>query len=229
MWRWLTIAGLGIFFDKVGGDSVPVIYEEFLHKFEAQPLVQVFLHLRATTVPYIASEEQYTIARTGYGHCYRMIIRYGYAEQPMTSQLGNIVYEQLKQYIATELNDDGRTFAIDGGAQVSKSSTEKLADPDPASAKIEELIPDSYLGSSSSFKGDDERGGRLRRLNNAYAQQVLFIVGKEELIIKDTGLNFIRRIFLSAFLWVRTTTNQKVTSMKIPTDKLIEVGFIREI
>jgi hypothetical protein len=45
--------GLGIFFDKAGGDFVPTIYQEFLHKFEAQPGVQVLLHLRATTIPYV--------------------------------------------------------------------------------------------------------------------------------------------------------------------------------
>lgn len=30
------LLGLGIFFDKGGGEFVPVVYEEFLRKFEAQ-------------------------------------------------------------------------------------------------------------------------------------------------------------------------------------------------
>jgi hypothetical protein len=33
---------------------VPTVYQEFLHKFEAQPGVQVFLHLRATTIPSVS-------------------------------------------------------------------------------------------------------------------------------------------------------------------------------
>lgn len=45
--------GLGIFFDKAGGDYVPLIYQEFLSKFEAQPQIQVFLHLKATTLPHV--------------------------------------------------------------------------------------------------------------------------------------------------------------------------------
>jgi KUP system potassium uptake protein len=229
----LTIGGLGIFFDKVGGDAVPVIYEEFLHKFEAQPLVQVFLHLRATTVPFIAPEDQYTITKTGFGHCYRMVIRYGYAEQPMTSQLGNTVYEQLKQYIATELSDDGRTSVIQGQIAIPTPtpapSTEKSADANVDSLNIDEKSPDPLSSPPSPAPQNYERGRRLSRLDTAYSQQVLFIVGKEELILKDTGINFIKRGFLNAFLWVRTTTNQKVSSMRIPTDKLIEVGFIREI
>jgi KUP system potassium uptake protein len=49
----LTGIGLGLFFDKAGGDFVPVIYQEFLQKFEAQPLVQIFVHLRSVTIPYV--------------------------------------------------------------------------------------------------------------------------------------------------------------------------------
>lgn len=47
------IKGLGIFFDK-SGEKVPVVYEEFLKKFEAQQDVHVFLHLRALHVPHVS-------------------------------------------------------------------------------------------------------------------------------------------------------------------------------
>lgn len=32
-----------------------------------------------------------------------------------------------------------------------------------------------------------------------------------------------------AFLWMRESTMEKVTSMKVSMDKLVECGFIREI
>ena len=48
--------GIGIFFDKVG-DYSPTPFVEFVRKFEAQPEVCVFLHLRALWLPYVRSLE----------------------------------------------------------------------------------------------------------------------------------------------------------------------------
>jgi KUP system potassium uptake protein len=58
---------------------------------------------------------------------------------------------------------------------------------------------------------------------------VLYIFGKEELQLPPVGYNIIQRVFLGAFLWMRDSTNEKVTSLRIPIDKVVEVGFIREL
>lgn len=145
----------------------------------------------------------------------------------MTSELGNIVYEQVKQYIITELNEDGKTTTIPDQVSRLPSPPQHVTEgSEKVSADEKQTVDES---STADTKPVDDRTRRLRRLEEAHAQQVLFIVGKEELIIKNTGWNIAKKIFLSAFLWVRTTTNAKVTSMNLPTDKLIEVGFIREI
>jgi len=74
-----------------------------------------------------------------------------------------------------------------------------------------------------------ERDRRLNALDTAFAQQVLYIFGKEELQIPSAGYNIFKRLFLSGFLLMRNSTNEKVTSLKIPMDKLVEVGFIHEL
>jgi len=74
-----------------------------------------------------------------------------------------------------------------------------------------------------------ERERRIAALDTAFAQQVLYIFGKEELQIPSTGYNIFQKLFLSGFLLMRNSTNEKVTSLKIPMDKLVEVGFIREL
>jgi KUP system potassium uptake protein len=45
--------GTFIFFDKAG-TRVPTVYEEFVRKFEAQPAIQVFLHLRGLAIPHVS-------------------------------------------------------------------------------------------------------------------------------------------------------------------------------
>jgi KUP system potassium uptake protein len=34
---------------------------------------------------------------------------------------------------------------------------------------------------------------------------------------------------LRIFIWIRENTRAKVASMRIPIDKLVEVGFVKEI
>jgi KUP system potassium uptake protein len=38
-----------------------------------------------------------------------------------------------------------------------------------------------------------------------------------------------KRVVLMFFLWLRDNTRAKVSSMKIPIDKLVEVGFVRNL
>jgi KUP system potassium uptake protein len=45
---------------------------------------------------------------------------------------------------------------------------------------------------------------------------------KEETII-------LRRIILSAFLWIRNYTRSKVQVLNVAVEKLVEVGFVKEL
>jgi KUP system potassium uptake protein len=246
-----SLKGLGIFFDKAGGDWVPTIYHEFVNKFEAQPGVQVFLHLRATTVPYVPDDEKFTTTRTGLPNCYRILVRYGYAETIMSKELGKAVYNELKEYITKELLPDGRSSALVNPAHGRKVYTmknysdEKLAKQvleDAKRGNISAPITDKEKtatqedeSSSAPNQATNEpvidpngRDKRLKALEDAYKSQVLYIVGKAELQI-PISRNYLRRFFLGAFLFVRDLTNAKSTSLKIPMDKMVEVGFIREL
>jgi KUP system potassium uptake protein len=95
-----TIKGIAIFFDKAG-DGVPTVYQEFLRKFEALPDIQVLLHLRALSCPYVAEDEKFEIMRTALPNCYRMIVRHGYNDVIITEGLGDLVYAQIKNHILT--------------------------------------------------------------------------------------------------------------------------------
>lgn len=68
----------------------------------------------------------------------------------------------------------------------------------------------------------------LDALDRAYNDQVIYIVGKEQLRIRK-GSNIVRWLVLSAFLWIRGITARKVQALNVQVDRLIEVGFVKEI
>lgn len=208
------IKGLGIFFDKVG-DMTPLVFIQFLHKFTATPQVMVFFHLRPLSRPSVPPEERYSIMRTGIPNCYRMIIRHGYMDEVITKDLGMLIYEQLRNF----------TIHEDVTATRHPGTNEKMADS-------------TTSPSSTSSSTDHDHGAatgtqafiahRLETLQSAYQAQVVYIVGKEQMRIR-TGTNIWRRVMLSAYLWLRENTRGKMAAMHIPTDKLVEVGFIKEV
>lgn len=212
-----NIKGLGIFFDKAG-EAIPAVYAQFLQKFEARPDVLVFLQLRSLSVPIISEEDRYVVgAVPKVGNCYRVTARHGYNEQLVTAELGGVVYKQVRGFIVRnsvrerdEDEDAAKQDAEDGQGSSSKSSR-----PDPLPA--------------------------LTALDKAGEAQTVYIVGKEQLRLIDhrsqRGLSraalrpaaLAREVALMVFLWMRENSRAKVASMRIPIEKLVEVGFVREM
>jgi KUP system potassium uptake protein len=199
------IKGFGIFFDKAG-DMTPTVFIQFLSKFVATPDISVFFHLRPLSTPSVPPENRYTVLRTVIPNCYRLIIRHGYTDEVVTEDLGGLIYEKLRAFISSPS---------------STTNPSNLSNPNPES-----------LASSSSSENsagiETAVGERLRALEKAYETQVLYIVGKEQMRIKQ-GTGFVRRVMLSAFLWLRENTRSKMAAMKIPTGSLVELGFVKEV
>jgi KUP system potassium uptake protein len=79
------------------------------------------------------------------------------------------------------------------------------------------------VGSTDTTEIDIE----LAKLVVAYAHQVLYIIGKEELRVKKTGI--VRKVLLEVFLWIRSNTRTKIANLRVPTDRVIEVGFVKDV
>jgi KUP system potassium uptake protein len=62
----------------------------------------------------------------------------------------------------------------------------------------------------------------------AFKTQVVYIVGTERLRVADTT-GFFRRLVLRAFIWLRGLSRSKIAQMKLPYDKLFEVGIFKDI
>jgi KUP system potassium uptake protein len=231
----ITTKGIGIFFDKPGGDFVPVIYEEFLRKFEAQPEVQVFLHLRATTVPFVPDDERYAVTRTGLPNCYRMIIRYGYSEQAVSPQLGRIIYDELRKYITSMGQKPAPT---PGDATQNPPSIEDATHTSTDMNKDESTSEDAEKGQLSAAGSisegnvaelDSQIQKRLETLDSAYRSQTIYLLGKEHLKMPERGVNIFKRFLLGVYLFMRDSTGEKVVAFRIPMNKMVEVGFIKEL
>ncbi|KAK6080502.1 potassium uptake protein [Seiridium cupressi] len=97
-----TAAGLGIFFDKVGsGDNViPKVFTQFVRKFHSRPEIVVFLHLRSLSVPTVPINERFVITRlVNLQSGYRIILRHGYRDEILTTDLRQVIVEQLRGFV----------------------------------------------------------------------------------------------------------------------------------
>lgn len=209
------IKGFGIFFDKAG-ETTPAIFTQFLSKLIAAPEVMVFFHLRPLETPTIPAEERYSISRLAIPNCYRMIVRHGYMDEVITPDLGSLVCEQIRDFIvksAVPVPVREVKFTPDGD------------NPSDTEAK-------TTVSSSETEKGSQNRqemmANDLAKLEQAFSRQVLYIIGKEQMKIRP-GTNIWRKTALRAFLWMRENTRTKVANLRVPTDRVIEVGFVKEV
>jgi hypothetical protein len=69
---------------------------------------------------------------------------------------------------------------------------------------------------------------KIADLQRAYNSQVVYVVGKEQVRISPQT-NFARRILLQAFLWLRENTRSKVQALNVGVDRLVEVGFVKQV
>ena len=118
--------------------------------------------------------------------------------------------------------------------------TDSIISPDLAKMIVEQLtlfvtrdpstIPSDNSSNSSakSVHHSPTIIAELDSINNAANQQVVYIMGKELMVIKQ-GTALLRRFWLSAFLWIRENSRAKVGDWNIPVDRLIEVGFVKVI
>ena len=68
----------------------------------------------------------------------------------------------------------------------------------------------------------------LNDLSSASESQLVYVMGKEEMKIRH-GTNIFRRVLLMMFLWLRENSRTKMADVNIPTDSLVEMGFVKEI
>lgn len=113
---------------------------------------------------------------------------------------------------------------------------DKIVTPDLSRLIIEQLV--LYItrdktalsdgNSASSKHHTPEIKREIDAIEKAYAAQSIYILGKEQMKVKQ-GTNLVRRALLWAFLWIRENSRTKMADLNIPTEMMVEVGFVKEI
>lgn len=223
-----TIKGLGIFFDKAG-ETTPIVFSQFAIKLVAAPEVMIFFHLRPLETPSVPPEGRYSVSRLAIPNCYRVIVRHGFMDEVITPNLAALIYQQVRNYIVLRGNAPGSLNPAAGSAPGEPKPPTPEGDnhtsetPSPGAEDAEEK-----LKAYETKINENIIAVELAKLDEAYGLQVLYIIGKEQMRVKPGG-GWIRKILLSIFLWLRDNTRTKIANLRVPTDRVIEVGFVKDI
>jgi KUP system potassium uptake protein len=212
-----TTRGFGIFFDKAG-ETTPIVFSQFVLKLTAMPEVSVFFHLRPLEIPSVAAENRHTVSRLAIPNCYRLVVRYGYNDEIISPDLASVVAAQIHRYLLV-------TQQAHLQSEASSDLPTTIADETRISSMDHPITTDA---AEKDVVGKQRYVTELAKLDEAYRHKVLYIIGKEQMKIKD-GTNYARRALLWVFLWIRDNTRNKIANLRVPTDKVIEVGFLKEI
>ncbi|KAF3061745.1 Potassium transporter 5 [Daldinia childiae] len=221
------IRGFGIFFDKTGV-LTPTVFTQFVSKFGTVPDAMIFFHLHPAETPTVPFNERYSISRiSAIPGCYRLVVRSGYMDEVITPDLAALIYEQVRNFVIDQANGNNTSLpsveieAVEG--QVS-SETHGVS-----SGRNVQANDQSERNRAVFALGDDAIKEELGRLDRAFASKVMYVIGKEQMRIKDHPASFFRRIILTTFLWIRDNTRAKIANLRLAMDRVVEVGFVKEI
>ncbi|KAI1855523.1 hypothetical protein JX265_004606 [Neoarthrinium moseri] len=236
------IKGLGIYFDKTGV-LTPTVFTQFVSKFGAVPEAMVFFHLHPVETPTVPDAKRYSISRlAAIPGCYRLVIKHGFMDEVISPDLALLIYEQVRKFIvrqaASEIPPEEEDESHD--EVVAKSTSVEQVESEGLKTTAAAIV--STDSSSGEPDGSNEKGKRrepselrdesvraeLGHLDRAYASKVMYVIGKEQMRIKSsTGI--FRRIILATFLWIRENTRAKIANLRLSMDRVVEVGFVKEI
>ncbi|XXG94168.1 hypothetical protein Hte_000420 [Hypoxylon texense] len=249
------IRGFGIFFDKTGV-LTPTVFTQFVSKFGAVPDALVFFHLHPVEAPSVPSGERYAVSRVAaVPGCYRLVVRHGFMDEVITPDLAALIYEQVRNYVIQDAVGNGNGNGNGGGPRVEVAAAEDHEDHEdhelqsnatstgvsgPTTTDAESRSQEAKTARETSSEkklraprvlalADEAIKAELGRLDRAFASKVMYVVGKEQMRIRAHPASFPRRVVLTTFLWIRDNTRAKIANLRLAMDRVVEVGFVKEI
>lgn len=235
------LRGIGIFFDKTGDPaSAPAVFLHFLSKFRALPAVTVFLHVRPLSIPTVALENRFSVTRVKIGSAlseqstsvngssgqediFYVTLQHGYIDQVISRDLGLTIYKNLCKYLIREaaprpVDEQSRIDPPSGTATPIDQATERPSNISSPRTQLHRQTSVRHL---------------LATFKETYEEQVIYIIGKEQMRLLPTSgrtlRGWVRRIALAAFLWVRSNTGRRVANWNLDARRGIEVGYVKEL
>lgn len=215
--------GFGVFFDKVG-DKTPIVFSQYMEKLAVLPQISVFLNLRPVESPTVPEAERYWVSKMKLKNCYRIVIRYGYLDRVISENLAGVCHMQIRRFLLARHADgddatDRRVSEAEPQATVSDEKDTEVA----SNGK-----PNEITSSKESQSMDTSLEESLAWLDNAFLTRALYIVGKEEIVLSPK-MPILKKLVLGTFLFIRHNTRTKMHNLSLPTERLVEIGFIKEL
>ncbi|KAB5570738.1 potassium transporter-domain-containing protein [Coniochaeta sp. 2T2.1] len=249
-----TVPGLGIFFDKTGDPAIlPPSFVHFVRKFAARPSVLIFFHMRPLPVPSVPLGERFVVTRrsaasSSFGPPLPSVVAHGRSETDAfaTSRSGS---EERSNDVKPRVG--GVPLLPDAYSVVLRHG---YADDVLRPGLARDLVAQIELAVSRGGGQNGHLAGELVTLRRAVEAQIVYVLGKEAMRIRRRGgggdgeeegkqghgvkgirdvggwvRNATRRVLLGTFLWIRENSRAKLADLDIDVDKLVEVGFLKEI
>jgi KUP system potassium uptake protein len=249
------IRGFGVYFDKTGV-LTPTVFTQFVTKFGAVPQIMIFFHLHPVETPTVPAGERYVISRLGaIPGCYRLVVRHGFMDEVITPDLAALIYEQIRKFIIQQAGtlggyEDQSTSSPEArstGSDLEGTETDSQpraregasgsASQESGNETSSENNPSEVVNEKGKQRGNVTRAAELAdtrvrqelaRIDRAFATKVMYVVGKEQMKIK-IGASLFRRLVLGTFLFIRDNTRAKIANLRLATDRVVEIGFVKEI
>ncbi|PSN61587.1 potassium transporter [Corynespora cassiicola Philippines] len=223
-----SIEGFGIYFDKAG-ETTPIVFSHFIRKLVTAPEVIVFFHLRPLEVPSVAPETRYHVSRLAIPNCYRLVVRHGYMDEVITPDLASLIFEKVRGHIVERaLDRDGEKIPTTTTTTATDLNRMNNVSGKTITESDDELHRSSARRDPTPSPSTLSTTARLTALERAFNHEVLYIMGKEQMKVK-TGTNIIRKVFLETFLFLRDNTRTKIANLDVDRNKVIEVGFVKDV
>ncbi|KKZ66004.1 hypothetical protein EMCG_08226 [[Emmonsia] crescens] len=222
------IRGIGIFLVETDSNSPPV-FDHFLRKFEASHEITVLLHINHIPRYHVLPKDRFRISKTAIRGVYRVTLRLGYGDTIYWNSFEQSLIDELEILISNSAtttpsnvdndNDSDLGFHQDKPLQLSSHSH---STPLPA--------PSSSGGIPMSTMPTHTKGHHQQKqltppdLKSITQKPITYIIGRDKLFIKEES-NFVRRAMLTVFVAVKNQQRTKLSQLKVPVDRLVEIGF----
>jgi KUP system potassium uptake protein len=189
----------------------------------------VFFHLRPLETPSVPAEKRYTVTRVAIPNCYRLVVRHGYMDEVITPDLASLVCEQIRSYLILQ----SATLKLSKDPSNSQSTSTQIQTREVSFQPLPRTVHLSVNEKGSdpeetSTTTEETLAADLAKLQSAFDRQVLYIIGKEQMKVKG-GTKLWRKLLLHSFLWLRDNTRTKVANLRVQTDRVVEVGFVKDV
>lgn len=139
-------------------------------------------------------------------------------DEVITPDLAAVIYSHLRAYLI----DKARPATSDP-RQGDFSATSTVVDEESASPSVKEIS----VGFTTR-QAEVPEATSLTKLDRAYNHRVLYVLGNEEMHVRK-GRSIWRWLVLKVFLFMRENSRGKIQNLKIPNDRLVEIGFVKDI